>query len=130
MEGNGLQLQGGTLQRVPPAASLSEITTVLNDIVDRLNEQLKTQIYSDGLSKRMIFGFQKNGWGAGKDFGIKISIEGVDVTTATDAQLLFKMDMETWNFQDPTGRSYTKIGLRSTGTHGFEMAKPTVDLND
>lgn len=128
--GPGLQLNGGTLQRVPPAASIPEITTVLNDIVDRLNGQLKSQIYSDGTNKRMLLGYQLNGWGPGKNFGIKISVEGVDVTVATDSQLLLKMDMETWNFQDPTGRSYTKIGLRSTGTHGFQMAKPTVDLND
>ena len=126
----GLNMQGGTLGRVPPTASLQEIATAMNDVIDRLNGLNKTQVFSDGTNKRMLFGFQKDGWGPGKNFGIKISIEGVDVTGASDAELLFKMDLETWKWQDPTGRNFVNIGLRSVGTYGFEMAKPTVDLND
>jgi hypothetical protein len=126
----GLPLKGGMLSRVPPTASLQEIATATNEVIDRLNGLLKTQIFSDGTSKRMIIGFQANGWGAGKDFGIKISMEGIDVTQATDDQLLFKMDLATWRWFDPDSRNFVNIGLRSSGTYGFEMAKPGVNLDD
>lgn len=128
--GPGLQLKGNMLQRVPPTATMPELAAVLNDVIDRLNGLNKTQVFSDGTTKRMLFGYQKDGWGAGKDFGIKISQEGVDVTQATDDQLLFKMDMETWRWFDATGRNYVNIGKRSTGTDGFEMAKPGEELDD
>lgn len=127
----GLKLQGGTLQRVPPAPTMQELTNVLNDVIDRLNSQLKTQVFSDGTSKRMLFGYQESGWKNGTvSFGIKISMEGIDVSQATDDQLLFSMDMETWRWFDPDGRNFVNIGLRSTNTHGFEMAKPTEELDD
>lgn len=127
---NGLPLKGGMLQRVAPTATLQEIAAAQNDVIDRLNGLLKTQIFSDGTTKRMLIGYQANGWGAGKDFGIKISIAGVDVTTATNNQLLFKMDMATWRWFDSDGRNYVNIGMRSSGTNGFEMAKPGNTLND
>lgn len=126
----GMSLSGNYLQRIPGGADLATTQKTLNDVINRLNDMLQTQILSDGTNKRMLIGYQQNGWGAGKNFGIKISQDGVDVTTATDAQLLFKMDLETWHFQDPNGRAYVNIGLRpSVGTYGFEMAKPTQDLN-
>lgn len=129
----GMLMQGNSLQRLPPNASKEQQTAVINDILDRLNELLKTQVLSDGNNKRMLFGYQKDGWGPGKDFGIKISEEGVDVTAATDEQLLFSMDMETWRWFEPDtsdNRNYVNIGLRSTGTYGFEMAKPGDELDD
>jgi hypothetical protein len=125
----GLNLKGNYLQRIPGGADLATTQNTLNEVINRLNDMLQTQIFSDGTNKRMLIGFQLNGWGSGKNFGIKISMEGIDVTTATDAQLLFKMDLETWKWQDPTGRAFVNLGLRKTGTYGFEMAKPTQDLN-
>lgn len=148
----GQSLTGGTLQLLSPNASKEEQTAVINDIVDHINASLKTQIYADGTSKRMLIGYQKGGWDHGtSDFGIKISIPGVDVTTATDAQLLFSLSMSAWtwrnnsgqitkqfqaqtgtdSYYDPTTRNYVNIGLRpSTATQGFEMAKPGVDLGN
>jgi len=127
---SGIGLDGGFLPNVPPNASAQVQNAALNDVINRLNGLLKTQVFSDGTSKRMLFGFQKDGWGPGKDFGIKISAEGVDVSTATDDDLLFKMDMDTWRWFDPDARNYVNIGLRSTGTYGFEMAKPGVELSE
>lgn len=127
---NGASLDGGWLPNVPPNASNQIQNSALNDVINRLNALLKTQTFSDGTSKRMLLGYQKDGWGAGKDFGIKISMEGVDVMTASDQQLLFKMDMETWRWFEPNSRNYVNIGYRSTGTYGFEMAKPGKQLDD
>lgn len=92
----GMPLNGGTLPRIAPNASVEDQIAAINNVIDRLNLQLQSQTYSDGTSKRMIIGFQKDGFGAGKDFGIKISAPGYDVSTATDAQLLFKMNMDSW----------------------------------
>lgn len=147
----GQSLTGGSLQLLSPNASKEEQTGVINDIINHLNDALKTQIFADGTSKRMLIGYQAGGWGPGQDFGIKISIAGVDVTTATAAQLLFSMSMTAWTWRnnsgqimkqfqaqtgtdayyDPTTRNYVNIGLRpSTNTDGFEMAKPGVDLGN
>lgn len=89
----GLSLDGGTLQRVPPNASREEQIGVLNDIVDRLNNLLKSQMFSDGTNKRYINGFYKGGWPGG-DFGMKISAPGHDVTDPA-AELLFYWDYTT-----------------------------------
>ena len=131
MSGNvGVPLEGGTLPPVPPNAPLEVQNAALNDVIDRLNGLLKSQTFSDGNTKRMIIGYQKDGWGTGKSFGIKISQSGVDVTQATDSQLLFKMDMATWRWYDSSGRNYVNIGRRSTATDGLEMAKPGVAVNE
>lgn len=130
MNPTGLGLDGGFLPPVPPNATQQVQIAALNDVINRLNQLLKTQTYSDGISKRMLFGYQKDGWGAGKDFGIKISQANIDVTKATDAQLIFKMDMNTWRWYDTSARNYVNIGNRSTGTYGFEMAKPGVALSE
>jgi hypothetical protein len=130
-DGLGLQMQGGTLQNIPPGASLQQQINALNDVINTLNALLKTQVFSDGSVKRMLFGYQKDGWGSGKNFGIKISTDGVDVTKASHAQLLFSMDLETWQWFDPKGgRNFVNIGNRTVGTYGFEMSKPGVALDD
>jgi hypothetical protein len=129
MSDNGMALKGNYLQRIPGGADLATTQNTLNEVINRLNDMLQTQIFADATTKRMIIGFQQDGWGPGKNFGIKISQDGVDVTQATDDQLLFSMDLETWKWQDPTGRNFVNIGLRAVGTYGFEMAKPSQDLN-
>lgn len=149
MSGVGMDLSGGTLQRIPANATLEQISGVLNDIIDRLNDQLAGQVFSDGTSKRLLIGYQKAGFEGGtSDFGIKMSRQGVDVTTATDAQLLFSMSLQNWTwrdssgnvlkqfrnetgtdtFFDKTGRNYVNTGVRPDNTVGLHMAKPGVNL--
>jgi hypothetical protein len=146
----GLSMDGGTLQRLPPNATREQQIAVLNDVIERLNSLLKTQIFADATSKRLLIGYQPSGWGPGIDFGIKMSIDGVDVTKATDDQLLFSMSIDAWTWRNGNGeimkqfvnetgtdsyydggRNYVNIGLRkSPATKGFEMAKPGVDLGN
>jgi len=151
MQPTGLSLDGGTLQLLPGGATLEQLTAALNDVITRLNSQLQTQVYSDTQNQRMLIGYQQNGWGVGKNFGIKISIEGKDVRTATDDELLFSMSVDAWTWRNSSGqitkqfqaqtgtdsyydsatRNYVNIGLRpSTNTDGFEMAKPGSDLGN
>jgi len=99
----GQPMDGGTLQNLPPNATQEQQVAVLNDVINRLNQLLKVQIFSDSTNKRMLIGYQKDGWGTGEDFGIKVSLEGVDVTEATDEQLLFKMALAQWTWRDSEG---------------------------
>lgn len=127
----GLAMQGGQLQRLPPNATKEQQTAVINDMIDRLNANLKTQVFHDGQNKRMLIGYQENGWGEGMNFGIKVSIQGVDVTEATDEQLLFKMDLQTWYFYDPTTHdNFMQIGIMPDGTGSIAIAKPGEEVED
>lgn len=129
--GPGLSMQGGTLQNIPPNASREEQTAALNDVINRLNALNKAQIFSDGTTKRMLIGYQKNGWGEGKDFGMKVSIEGVDVSKATDSQLLFKMDLTTWYYYDPTtNKNVVQLGILPDGKGGVAVAKTGNNVED
>lgn len=125
----GMQMQGGELQRLSPDSTKSEQTARLNEIIDRLNTSLKTQIFSDGENKRLIIGYQKDGWGEGKDFGIKVSAEGVDVVNATDEQLLIKFDLETWTYYQD-GIDIGQVGKLPNGKSGEAWSKEGESVND
>lgn len=100
----GLPLKGGQLMNIPGGASFADVVIILNDVIDQLNAQSQTQIYSDTTSKRMLIGYQKAGWdGGASDFGIKVSLPGIDVTQATDSQLLFSMGLTTWDWRNTSG---------------------------
>lgn len=148
----GQALQGGSLPTLSPNASKEEQTSVINDIVNHLNNSLQTQVYADGVSKRLLIGFQKGGWdGGASDFGIKMSIAGQDVTTASDTQLLFTMSMNSWiwrnssgilikkydstkgneTFYDPSnGLDIGQQGILPDGTGGAAWAKPGNSVNN
>ena len=46
------------------------------------------QIESDGTNNRVLVGYDKDGFGTGKDWGIKVSKSGYDVLTAADTNLV------------------------------------------
>lgn len=126
----GNSMKGGYLTEIPPNAPPERQIDAINGIISTLNVLLKTQVLSDGTNKRMIFGYQKDGWGTGKDFGIKISKAGVDVMTATDDQLILSMDLETWNFYDVDGRNYMRFGKLNDSQGGIIVSKPGSDVED
>jgi hypothetical protein len=127
----GQQLGGGELRPVAPNATMEEQISVINDVILHLNALLKTQIFQDQMTKRMLSGYQENGWGTGKHFGMKVSIEGVDVTKATDDQLLFKMDFATWYWYDPlTHKNHTQVGILPDGSGGVDVAKAGSNVAD
>lgn len=87
----GISPDTGQLPQLPQNAVKAEYISMINRLVDAHNQELIAKIYSDSETRRMIIGYQKDGWGSGKDFGLKLSVEGVDVLTADDADLLFKL---------------------------------------
>lgn len=128
----GMSLDGSFLPRLSPNASKDEQTSVINGIVDRLNDLLKTQVFSDATTKRYLSGYQKGGWPGG-DFGMKISLTGVDVTKATASQLLFSWDFTagTQYWYDPsTHKNYMQTGILPNGVGGNAIAKTGHDVSE
>jgi hypothetical protein len=147
----GLSLRGNYLQRLPASASLEQVSNVLNEVIDALNQQLQTQIYSDGTNKRMLIGYQKDGWGTGQDFGLKVSLPNVDVASASDNQLLFKMALDKWTWRNgngalikefdiangvekyydaTSGKNYMQAGTLPDNTGGWAIADIGYNVSD
>jgi hypothetical protein len=119
-----------TLPNVPANASPEVQNSALNQVIDLINQQQRTQIISDAGGNRMIFGYQKGGWPAG-DFGMKISAPGSDVATAALQDLLFYWDFTTgtqyWNYNSI---NYMQMGILPDATGGFAIARPGVNVKD
>lgn len=56
------------------------------ELINKSNQQGDT--VGDGTNERVLVGYQQDGFGTGKDFGIKVSQDGVDVRTASNDQLV------------------------------------------
>lgn len=126
-----MALNGSTIPYVPPAASQQQQIAAINRVIDIINGFQQQIVFADGQNKRMLIGYQKDGWGAGKDFGIKISKEGVDVLSATDDQLLFKMDITSWFFYDPTtAKNFMEFGVLPDGDGGMIVMKDGYNVSE
>lgn len=85
-----MPLNGKTFPYVPPAASTQQQISSLNKIIDLLNSLNRLQIITDDTTNRVIIGKYN-------DFsGIKVSKPGVDVKTASDADLYFNSNQNTF----------------------------------
>lgn len=118
-----------TLPRLSGAMSQDYMVSVLNQVIDFINSSQRTTIINDGTTNRYLIGYQKDGWGAGKDFGIKVSKPGIDVTEASDDDLLFKNDFATEFWYNDTN-NYRQDGLLPDGRYGFAIAAPGNDVQD
>lgn len=128
----GLKMDGGYLPPIPPSSSPTEQIAAINDVITRLNNMLSFQVYSDDTTKRFLQGYSAGGWPGG-DFGMKISIPGVDVTEATDEELLFSWDFTTNKqiFYDPnTHLDIGHQGILPNGKGGSAWAKDGESVKD
>lgn len=125
-----MPLNGNTLPYVPPAASTQQQIAAINRIIDIINAFQQSIVFSDGTNKRMLIGYQKDGWGPGKDFGIKISKEGSDVASASDEQLVFKMDIDTWFWNTADGINFAQLGKLPDETYGLVTAIPGANVSE
>lgn len=69
-------------------------------------------VLNDGDNDRVLAGFQKGGFGA-KDFGIKVSQDGYDVSTATDDQLVMSSAFNSFKI---VSKGTATIALPAIGT--------------
>lgn len=99
-----------TPNRPQPDSPMSDILAYINQNFDVIDSQDRTKIIKNGSTPTLLLGYQKNGFN-GKDYGLKISKPGVDVTTATNDQLIFNSSQNvfkvrqsgTYNFVVPDG---------------------------
>lgn len=61
-------------------------------------------------------------------FGIKVSKEGVNVTQATNNELILKDDYSTRTYYDGTGIARILLGLLPDGNYGLVISKPGFDV--
>lgn len=61
-------------------------------------------------------------------FGQKVSKQGVNVTQATDNQLVLKDDYSTRTYYDGTGIPRIILGLLPDGNYGLVISKPGFDV--
>lgn len=124
--------QSQSLPYIPTNAPVEQQVAAMNRVIDQINASQRTQILNDGTSDRYLYGYQKGGWPGG-DFGMKISLPGVDVATATTAQLLFSWDFTTntqrW-YDQSSGKNYMQIGLLPNGVNGFVTATPGTNVSE
>ena len=119
----GQGLAGGYLNTLPPNASREEQIAAINDMVNRLNSMLKTQVYSDGESKRYIQGFSNGRWPGG-DFGIAISKPGGDVTLVDFSDLLYAWDFSTntqYYYDIDSGKLALMVGQMEDKNMAFKV---------
>lgn len=57
-----------------------------NEVINKGTQQ--GYLVSDGTNNRVLVGFQRDGFGDGKDYGIKVSQEGFDVNSASEDELV------------------------------------------
>lgn len=146
----GMTLDGGYLPLVPPNASPEAQIIALNKVIERINLLMRQQVFMDDSNRRFVQGYVQGRWPGG-DFGIAISEPGQDVFDAAfedllfawdfttnsqyskggeqthyddEGNIIFQLDTKTWKWFESDGRNYINLGLRSSGSYGFEMAKP------
>lgn len=98
------------------------------------NNSHQGKIVSDGTNDRVVLGYQKDGFGTGVDYGIKVSQAGYDVRTATDDQLamssafnMFKIVQSgTATLTVPASMASTQVAS-TTVTHNLGY-KPAFDV--
>jgi hypothetical protein len=88
---------------------------------------LQLSLFSDGTTNRYEIGYLTNGWGTGKNVGVKASKQGVEVSTATDVGLTYKDDFTTKTWYDNTVPRILE-GLLPDGSYGMWVSKPGVDV--
>lgn len=88
----GMRSSTGAIPELSETTTKAEYIIAMNKLIRDYNQRLTLTVQADSSGiNRFMYGYQKDGWGSGKDFGIKISKAGYNVLTAADADLLFKL---------------------------------------
>lgn len=102
------------------AMDIIKPTSITNPDGEEINKQTVPEgnILGDGTNDRILFGFQKNGFGD-KNFGLKVSQEGYDVKTATDAQLIMSSEFNMFKIVESGTATVTPT---NTGAPNYTVA--------
>jgi hypothetical protein len=82
-------------------------------------------LVNDGNNDRILLGFQKDGFGTGVDYGLKISKDGEDVKTASNDNLIFNSAQNVFKIVGAGTMTVNKAGGSETGSdsiqHGLKL---------
>ncbi len=87
--------------RLQQGTTFEQAMPLLNDVFNAIDDENRTKVIRNGNVPQVLFGYQKDGFGLGVDYGLKVSridqATGIafDVTTATDEQLQFTTAQDT-----------------------------------
>lgn len=93
--------------------------------INKSNQQGNT--VSDGTNERVLMGFQKNGFGDGKDYGLKVSQEGFDVRSASDDELVMSSGFNLFKIV-ASGSVVPNDGNLNTGGANYGSSSSTVTV--
>lgn len=111
-----------TPSTIQPGTPLEDNLARINDNFKAIDDENRTKIIREGDTPRILFGYQKDGFGVGSDYGLKISQPGYDVTTATDTELVFNSNYNSFKIL-ATGT----ISVSKAANDSFEVG--SVDLS-
>jgi hypothetical protein len=78
-----------TPNEIAKGTPLNDNLALINQNFQALDDENRTKIVKDAGTPRVLLGYQKDGFGTGGDYGLKVSQDGQNVVTATDSQLAF-----------------------------------------
>ena len=107
--------------RLQTGTDFEQSKPIINEAFAAIDGENRTKIIKNGNTPKLLMGYQKDGFGTGVDYGLKIAKEGYDVTTATDAQMAFNSAFNTFKVVQ-MGTLRTTIGsdaVTLTAAHGL-----------
>lgn len=112
------QIGGGTND---PA----QIINAVNQNIAQLQANESTQIFKDDTGTRRVL----LGKGANDFYGLKVSQSGVDVTTATNSQLVFNSGNNIFKIVSSGTMTLPQASLSQTGTDQWNSGSSSVSVN-
>lgn len=101
------------LNTKPTTISDSDGTIVKDDSAARGN------VVTDGTNNRILIGYDKDGFGTGNDYGIKVSKAGYDVLTTGDANIVMS---SAYNLFKIVATGSGTITVSGAGTYTVDIA--------
>jgi hypothetical protein len=109
----------GALAGEDPQKQIESIVAQANENFRMIANEDRTKITKDDAGdERLLIGFQQDGFSNGS-VGIKLSQEGVKVTEATDAQLIFSSDFNLFKIIDKITGTCPSVDASAPVGNGF-----------
>lgn len=84
-----------SISQLPMDSGDSNTKQKIRTLIDTVNGLTEPKpyllMYDETGLPRMLMGYVKDGWGAGHDFGILVSVAGTDVRVATGGTVLYSL---------------------------------------
>ena len=115
------------LMDLQPSTPLDQNINAINENFRRIDDENRTKIIKNGTVPQILFGYQKDGFGTGTDYGLKVSKPGQDVTTngvngVGNANLIFNSAYNTFKIVATGTLSLTTADISSVPNADTKIA--------